>query len=412
MAISSKRIFQGDIVIWIIFFLLCLISLIEVYSAAATLTYKSQNYMAPLLQQAKFLAGGTLVAWFFHSIPWRFYKTMALAGLLLSGLLLVVTLFFGSSENESTRWIDIGFKFQPSELAKGALVLYTAFILSLGRTEQGANEQAFSWIVWPAVVICGLIFPENFSTAVLLFSTIVAMLFIGRVPMKSLLRLGLAIVAFFFVFFFAALVLPRDTVKNISILHRMDTWAERISSPTKDGKEMNDTIYLRDHAQEAHARIAIATSNGIGKMPGNSEQRDHLSQAFSDFIYAIIIEEMGIAGGVLVVALYIFLLIRTGRIASRCERNFPAYLAMGFAILMVAQAMMNVLVAVGLAPVTGQPLPLISRGGTSTIINCAYFGIILSVSRYVNQNAENKKAKSLPHTEEVKDETVQEEKEA
>ena len=158
--------------------------------------------------------------------------------------------------------------------------------------------------------------------------------------------------------------------------------------------EMNDTIYLRTHKQEAHAAIAIATSNVVGKLPGNSEERDHLSQAFSDFIYAIIIEEMGIEGGLLVVVLYIVLLVRAGRIASRCERNFPAFMAMGLAIMLVMQAMINVLVATGIAPVTGQPLPLISRGGTSTLVNCAYIGIILSVSRYARKvPEENDKAK-------------------
>ena len=182
-------------------------------------------------------------------------------------------------------------------------------------------------------------------------------------------------------------VLPENTVKDSRVLHRFSTWESRLSNHAET--EMNDTIYLREHPQEAHARIAIASSNVIGKMPGNSSQRDRLSQAFSDFIYAIIIEEMGIFGAVLVVFLYIILLFRAGRIASRCARNFPAFLTMGLAILLVSQAMLNMLVAVGLFPVTGQPLPLISRGGTSTIINCVYFGMILSVSRYARKNNED-----------------------
>ena len=161
---------------------------------------------------------------------------------------------------------------------------------------------------------------------------------------------------------------------------------------TSDKETMSDTIFLRDHAQEARAKIAIASSNMIGKMPGNSEQRDHLAQAYSDFIYAIIIEEMGLWGAFFVAFLYIILLFRAGRIANRCENTFPAFLCMGLAIMLVIQALFNMAVAVGLAPVTGQPLPLISRGGTSTIINCLYLGIILSISRTA-------KKKDLPQNE-------------
>ena len=138
---------------------------------------------------------------------------------------------------------------------------------------------------------------------------------------------------------------------------------------------------LDKDAQVAHANIAIVSSGVIGKGPGKSTERDFLSQAFSDFIFAIVIEELGLLGAIAVVSLYIFLLYRTARIASRCENNFPAFLAMGLALLLVVQATFNMMVAVGLAPVTGQPLPLISKGGTSTIINCAYIGVILSVSR-------------------------------
>ena len=172
-------------------------------------------------------------------------------------------------------------------------------------------------------------------------------------------------------------------------LHRFETWKERIETHfggNEDARDADPATYDIDKgAQVAHANIAIATSNGIGKMPGNSVQRDFLSQAFSDFIYAVIIEEMGLWGAAIVVFLYIILLFRAGRIASRCERNFPPFLVMGLTLLLVTQAMVNMAVAVGLFPVTGQPLPLISRGGTSTLINCFYIGMILSVSRYAKQ---------------------------
>lgn len=165
------------------------------------------------------------------------------------------------------------------------------------------------------------------------------------------------------------------------LFHRADTWKARIDKWTSSKTIAPEDVDLDKDAQVAHANIAIASSNIAGNGPGNSVERDFLSQAYSDFIYAIIIEEMGIEGAIFVALLYIFLLFRAGRIANRCENNFPAFLCMGLAILLVIQALFNMLVAVGLAPVTGQPLPLISRGGTSTVINCLYLGIILSISR-------------------------------
>lgn len=187
--------------------------------------------------------------------------------------------------------------------------------------------------------------------------------------------------------------LVEETVKEepgifTKLFHRADTWKARIVDFTGDKNQKPEDIDLDKDGQKAHANIAIATSSIIGKGPGNSDERDFLSQAFSDFIYAIIIEETGIEGAFFVAFLYIVLLFRTGRIANKCENNFPAFLAMGLALLLVTQALFNMLVAVGLAPVTGQPLPLISKGGTSTIINCIYVGIILSISRSAKKKSE------------------------
>ena len=205
------------------------------------------------------------------------------------------------------------------------------------------------------------------------------MMFIGRVSAKKLLILigGLASVGVIAVAF---LLMTKNS--DIPFLHRFDTWRARIEKFTSDKEVPAAKFDIDKDAQIAHARIAVATSNGVGKGPGNSVQRDFLSQAFSDFIFAIIIEELGLVGGVVVVFLYICLLIRVGRIAKKCDRTFPAFLIIGIALLLVSQAVFNMMVAVGLAPVTGQPLPLISKGGTSTLINCAYIGMILSVSRY------------------------------
>ena len=406
MSLSSKRLFQGDLVIWAIYFWLCMISLIEVYSAGSSLSYKSGDFMAPLFKQAIFLGIGTAVVWVIHSIPCRFFK-LGVVLYPISIFLLILTLIIGAKENDGARWLNFGIKFQPSEIAKGALVLFVALILSFGQTEKGADKRAMKIILFATCLTCALIVTENLSTAALLFATVFVMMFIGRVPTKQLGKivgvclLGVVLLATIVTIF------PKEELNESKLLHRASTWVDRVKDHTSDKETMSDTIFLRDHAQEARAKIAIASSNMIGKMPGNSEQRDHLAQAYSDFIYAIIIEEMGVLGAVFVAFLYIILLFRAGRIASMCERNFPAYLTMGLAILLVIQAMVNMLVAVGLIPITGQPLPLISRGGTSTIINSVYFGMILSVSRYARKNLDGQKIEKLPASEDPQNKEFQ-----
>lgn len=406
MSLSSKRLFQGDLVIWAIYFWLCMISLIEVYSAGSSLSYKNGDFMAPLFKQAIFLGIGTAVVWVIHSIPCRFFK-LGVVLYPISIFLLILTLIIGAKENDGARWLNFGIKFQPSEIAKGALVLFVALILSFGQTEKGADKRAMKIILFATCLTCALIVTENLSTAALLFATVFVMMFIGRVPTKQLGKIvGVCLLG---VILLATIVtiFPKEKLNESKLLHRASTWVDRVKDHTSDKETMSDTIFLRDHAQEARAKIAIASSNMIGKMPGNSEQRDHLAQAYSDFIYAIIIEEMGVLGAVFVAFLYIILLFRAGRIASMCERNFPAYLTMGLAILLVIQAMVNMLVAVGLIPITGQPLPLISRGGTSTIINSVYFGMILSVSRYARKNLDGQKIEKLPASEDPQDKEFQ-----
>ena len=406
MSLSSKRLFQGDLVIWAIYFWLCMISLIEVYSAGSSLSYKSGDFMAPLFKQAIFLGIGTAVVWVIHSIPCRFFK-LGVFLYPISIFLLILTLIIGAKENDGARWLNFGIKFQPSEIAKGALVLFVALILSFGQTEEGADKRAMKIILFATCLTCALIVTENLSTAALLFATVFVMMFIGRVPTKQLGKIvGVCLLG---VVLLATIVtiLPKEQLDESKLLHRASTWVDRVTDHTSDKETMSDTIFLRDHAQEARAKIAIASSNMIGKMPGNSEQRDHLAQAYSDFIYAIIIEEMGVLGAVFVAFLYIILLFRAGRIASMCERTFPAYLTMGLAILLVIQAMVNMLVAVGLIPITGHPLPLISRGGTSTIINSVYFGMILSVSRYARKNLDGQKVEKLPASEDPQNKEFQ-----
>ena len=288
-------------------------------------------------------------------------------------------------------------------------------LLAAMQREDGADKNTFKWIMRITIPACFLIGLENLSTAAMLFAVVYLMMFIGLVPIRQLAKLAAVIIVFVVFALSMVMLVGHDTSdeeaqlaqteqvveqqpkkKNAieKMFHRADTWKSRIMKFGKP-KPSPQEYDLDKDAQVAHANIAIVSSGVIGKGPGKSTERDFLSQAFSDFIYAIIIEELGIVGAFVVMCLYIFLLYRCARIASKCENNFPAFLAMGLGLLLVIQATFNMMVAVGLAPVTGQPLPLISKGGTSTIINCAYIGAILSVSRSAKQKLDKEENKAI-----------------
>ena len=402
------NIFKGDKVIWMVFFFLCMISIVEVFSASSGLTYKSQNYVGPIAYHTFTIFLGVLAAIVTLNVPCRYFKLLTPFLLLLSGLmLLVVMLGGGESTNDASRWIRLGpFTIQPSEIAKGTIVLTVAQILAAMQRENGADRKAFKYILWFTIPACMAIGVENLSTAALLFAVVFLMMFIGLVPMRQLGKL-FGIIAFMGIFAISMIMIighdrteenkqlakteqvekPQKKSKLEKMLHRADTWKARILNFGKEDPTPKEYDLDKD-AQVAHANIAIVSSAIVGKGPGKSTERDFLAQAFSDFIFAIVIEELGIIGAAAVVFLYIILLYRCARIASRCENNFPAFLAKGLGLLLVIQATFNMMVAVGLAPVTGQPLPLISKGGTSTIINCVYIGAILSVSRSAKMKKE------------------------
>ena len=386
-----KKLFKGDKVIWVIFMFLCLISIIEVFSAASTLTYKSGDHWGPITQHCVFLLVGTVVVIIVHNIHWRLFQFLPVILLPLSMVLLILVSALGAMTNGAARWMNIfGIQFQPSEIGKMAVILSIALILSRLQGEYEADKRAFRFILIVSGIICFLIAPENLSTAMLLFGVSILMMFIGRVPLRQIGKLIAVLILTAIVAGGIIMVVPAEKYKEAPMMHRVTTWQGRIKGffEKKDAVPAAKFDIDKD-AQIAHANIAIASSNLIGKMPGNSIERDFLSQAFSDFIFAIIIEELGLLGGAFVVLLYIILLVRTARIARRCEKKFPAFLVMGIALLLVSQALLNMMVAVGLFPVTGQPLPLISKGGTSTLIKCVYIGMILSVSRFMPQSSVN-----------------------
>ena len=376
-----SKVFRGDRVIWMIFLFLCLISIVEVFSATSTLAYKN-NYWDPIVRHTVYLMIGVCIVLLCHSIKPKYFSLLVFL-LPLSIIMLIITKFWGTSINNADRWLSIGgLTIQPSEFAKLALIGTTAFILS--KRKNSKNDQSFKWILIASILTCGIILIDNFSTAVILFSIVFLMMFIGQIPLKKLGKLLLIFIVIGVVFVAFIKLVPKD--KEPIKSSRIPTWAARLDNFFQKEVSVKDADFkiVDDNYQVSHAKIAIARGKVIGVMPGKSQERDFLPQAYSDFIYAIIIEEMGLIGGMAVLLLYVILFIRAGIIAERCDKLFPKFLVLGSALLIVTQALANMLVAVNLIPVTGQPLPLISRGGTSTIITCAYIGIILSVSRFEN----------------------------
>lgn len=402
-----KDLFKGDKIIWIIFLCFCLISIVEVFSAGSFLAYNIDNHLKPIEGHSLFLLVGAVIVLIVHSIPCRHFIKFPIPLYAISLFLLILVLV-SPKVNGASRWFELfGVTFQPSELGKMAVVLMTALFLTKCRDENGATKSAFKYILlFNGVIIC-LIFPENFSTAMILFLVVFLMMVVGKVPWKLLATLAVSIVLLGAILIGTVMVIPTKKLSNNVFTHRVGTWQQRIKDFAEDKTAVPAAKYdTRNNTQVAHANIAIASSHLIGKLPGNSVQRDFLPQAFSDFIFAIIIEELGLLGGAFVILLYICLLVRINKIAKQSEKFFPTYLIMGIGLLFVLQAMVNMMVSVGFFPVTGQPLPLISRGGTSILVNCAYIGMVLSVSRYVKEKQlEKEETQSLEADAKLKEAT-------
>ena len=410
-ALFGGSLFKGDKGVWMIYFFLCMISLVEVYSASSRLTFEGGHHWAPMVSQAGFLLFGFLIILFVHRIPCKWFMLLPFVLLPVAILLLLMAVLGGGEINGTNRWLSIGsVSFQPSEVAKAALLMTAAMVLAKTQAEReeyvrgkkrkvvgaikGKRYLAFAIVGGAALLICGLIILDNVSTALMLFTVVIVMMFIGPVP-NALMFKGLAVIVGVGAFFvLMVMAVPEDTWNSLPGCKRVVTVKHRIERKfnigdgkdrKKTGKSEMDILLNDENSQTTYASIAIANSDVIGLGPGNSIQRDFLQHAESDFIYAIIVEEMGVMGAFFVAFLYLALLIRVGRIAQKCTSFFPAYLVLGFGIMMVMQAFVNMSVAVGLVPVTGQTLPLISKGGTSILITSFYIGVILSVSRYAEK---------------------------
>jgi len=375
------KTFKGDRVTWGLVALFMIYSLLAVYSSSAGVAFMKYGGNTTYFLRSQFfmlvLSLGIIVV--VSYLPYRIYFAMAGLILIIAAGLLVLTFVFGSRVNEATRWLVIpgtGFRLQTSDVAKVALVLYLARSLAKYQNELNNFMLVTKYFIAPIGIICALIMPENLSTAVMIFGISMVILFIGRVPLKFLLAyVGIAVVA---VILFA-MVLTVVTKSN-----RVQVWKNRIENYFS-GKEDPDGDY-----QSNQAKIAISTGGLFGKAPGKSAQRNMLPQSNSDFIFAIIIEEYGLFFGAIPLLLaYMILLFRGITIAKKCETAFPAYLVMGLIIMIVFQAMINMLVAVGLFPVTGQTLPMVSWGRTSVLMMSFSVGAILRVSRVVNARIKN-----------------------
>ncbi|MRT94191.1 FtsW/RodA/SpoVE family cell cycle protein [Ancylomarina sp. 16SWW S1-10-2] len=387
--IIRKFKLHGDKVIWIIIFLLSIISLLVVYSSTGTLAYKVRggNTSFFFMKQFGLLLFCYVVIWVTHIIPYKYYNIWANMGLFVAIGMLLLAKFAGVNLNQASRWITIpviGFNFQPSELAKLALILFVSRILSKFQADKECENEAF-WKIMAAIgVVCGLIFLDDFSTSALLGVVCLMLMYIGRIAKKYLLGTMGAGLVLIVILLILAPFLPDSFGRIHTVRHRILNFAG-----IGDKKTDNDRNYQVDQA-----KIAVVSGGIFGKGPGNSNQRNFLPHPYSDFIYAIILEEWGWIGGFGILILYLFLIYRAGAIVQKCDKTFPAFLVIGLSISIVAQALTNMAVSVNLIPVTGQPLPLVSMGGTSLIFTSAALGMILSVSREVKEQEEQNHAEN------------------
>ncbi len=379
MEMTIKNLIRGDKIIWAVLLLLSMLSLLIVYSATGALAFRQAggNTFYFLVRQTVFLGlGFGIIVAMVNVVPVKLYSILSRVGVIVSVLLLGLAIglkFAGMAGDSTGRTLNLGFfSFQPAEFAKLALVMYAAKILGI---EQGSDEglkKSFWNILIVSGVICGLISLSNFSTAALLFLTIMSMMFVGRIPIRYLLLVvGAGILMIVAIYFLA------DNFDNLP--SRFQTVQGRIERFLH-----GDPAAANGITQADYAKLAIYEGGFFGKLPGNSDVANYMAAAYNDFIYAIIIEEYGLFGGIALMGLYMILFFRGILVVKRTNRTFPAFLVTGLTLMLVYQAMINMGVSSGVLPVTGQPLPWVSMGGTSLLFTSVAFGCILSVS-YQNQ---------------------------
>jgi cell division protein FtsW len=381
---------KGDKLIWAIAALLAIFSFLPVYSAASNLAYVSGdgNTFNYFLKHFVHLFLGFAIIYGVHKIPYRYFKGLSMVMIPVVLVLLLVTMFQGTTIDgaNASRWIQVpivGFTFQPSTLAAVVLMVYVARYLSKIKDKKVEFKQTILPLWIPVFLVLALILPANFSTAALLFTMVLVLTFLGGYPIRYLALIigsGIAVLTLF--------VLTAKAYPDM-MPHRVDTWTNRVEN------FMNGEDTEADYQIEK-AKIAIATGRYTGVGPGKSKQKNFLPQSSSDFIYAIIIEEYGLLGGLFLMLLYLWLLFRIVIVAQKSDTIFGKLVVIGVGLPIVFQALVNMAVAVELFPVTGQTLPLISSGGTSIWMTCLAIGIILSVSAKRQEIREQEKLEDNP----------------
>lgn len=383
---------RGDKVIWAAVILLALVSLLVVYSSTGLLAYRYNkgNTEIYLFKQVAFISIGIAIIYFAHRVNYTIYKKWSRILFLIAIPLLIWTLFFGVRLNEGSRWIRlpiINLTFQTSDLAKLALFMYLSRMLSKKQEVIKDFKKGFLPIIIPVIVVCMLVAPANLSTALLIGATSMLLMFIGRVSMKHIgATIGIAAIPVIILVTIAMAYYDKEEGKSKDLpaifeAGRMPTWIKRVQNFVYDSKDTDK----EENYQINQAKIAIAKGGLIGLGPGNSEQRNFLPHPYSDFIYAIIIEEYGMIGAAFIMFIYLVFLFRSIRIFKKCPYAFGAFLALALSFTLVIQALINMAVNVNLFPVTGVTLPLVSMGGSSFLFTCLAIGIILSVARNVEK---------------------------
>jgi len=371
---NLKTELKGDRVIWVLIALMTLVSLLGVYSSTGSLSHREQggNTEYYLVKQGFIVIFGFFVMYILHRLHYLRFHRIAPFLYFVAVPLLIFTLLYGVEKNSARRWLEIpflGFTFQTSDFARLALILFLARTISSKQSNIKNFKSAFLPLILPVLLICFLIAPADLSTAILLFSTCIAMMFVGRVSVKYILMLVLlAIISF------SLLILIGHFFPEMVIV---TTWISRIKEFTSDSL---------GGFQVQQSKIAIANGGLFGMGPGNSYQRNFLPSSYADFIYAVLVEEYGLIGGLFVIALYLGFFFRITRLVTKSTKAFGAMVVTGLGFSFVFQAFINIAVATHMVPVTGVTLPMISLGGTSIIMNCISLGIILSVSKFVESS--------------------------
>ena len=376
-----------DRVYWVIFALLIAVAVLALFSASSTLAFAGDNTLSPIFDQAIFLVGGILLAFVIQFIPSHYIRWGGYIGLGLSIPFLLLTYTgLGVRINGATRWLNIGgIVFQPSELAKITLIIVVSDLLSRIKKDED-HKFYFKRVMIITGVVCVLILFNNLSTTLLLGGIVFILFFLARVKIKYwgtvlLIAIGSLFIGYLFVKH--VYVVPGKQIES-KILGRAVTWVNRVDNMIDEWNAPAEQKFsLEDDYQRTLAKVAIAHGGAtpLGVLPGNSTERDFLPQAFADYIFAIIVEESGLIGAALLMMLYLAILFRSCIISSRYSDYSAMLMVMGLALMLTCQALLSMMVSVGIGPVTGQPLPLISRGGTSVLVTCLYFGIIMCVAR-------------------------------